>query len=283
MNWQWMASLTFGVAAGALVEAAQPAPTGRRVSVKSGYLAAPLGQFRQVALTAELAGGQGTGVLRLDPNTCTLDDFGDPAGCTRIAVARTPVQLTRLRAADPHGLGRQLWAVSGAPLSGSLTLVLAGTTGGPHRLIHTTPNGGKLVVPMEASASGPTPGPAPAPGPSPGPGPMPPPSAKKCFPLPRRVDGVEARVTMRPGPAAGAYVLTLVGKKPHQNTTVELKPVKYVRPPEYWLIEVEECRAGDVVLPAVAPYRIERTLSTMGTRGVELRFANGETVRLPRP
>jgi hypothetical protein len=264
-----------------LVEAAQPTPTSRRIAVKSGYLAAPIGQFRQVMLTAELAGGQGSGVLRLDPNTCSLDDFGDPGNCTRIATAKSQVQLTRLRVVDPQGLNRQLWEVSGAPISGTLTLVLSATSVGPHRLIHTAPSGGKLVVPLEASALGPGPNPGPAPT-HPGPAPKPPPAAKKCSPLARRVDGVEARATMRPGPNAGAYILTLVGKKPHQNTTVELKPVKYVRAPEYWLIEVEECRQGDVLLPAVAPYRIEKTLATMGTRGIELRFANGEIVRLAR-
>jgi hypothetical protein len=288
MKLQWMASVAFGMIAVTAVEAAQPVQGARRISLRSGYLAAPLGQFRQFTLTAELAGGQGSGVLTLDPNTCTLDEFGDPAGCTRMAVTKAQVQLTRLRIADPRGQNRQLWTVSGSPLSGTLTLAAPASSTGPHRLIHTT-SSGKLVVPLEAVAfapgpgPGPNPGPGPGPMPSPGPKPMPPRGPQKCSPLARRVDGVEARVAMRPGPVAGSYVLTLTGKKPHQNTTVELKPVTYIRAPEYWLIDVQECREGDILLPAVSPYRTEKTLTAMGSRGIELRFANGEIVRLPRP
>jgi hypothetical protein len=282
MNGQWMASMAIGVFGGVLPDAAQPTPAGRRVSVESGYLAAPLGQFRQITLTAELANGQGNGVLTLDPNTCTLDDFGDPAGCTRIAVARVPVQLNRLGRADPHGLNRQLWTVSGAPLSGSLTLVLQASPVGPHRLIHTTQSG-KLVVPLAAAASRPTPGPTPVPTPRPGPTPMPPQGAEKCSALPRRVDGIEAKAAIRQGSTPGSFVLTLTGKKPHQNTTIELKPVTYIRAPEYWHIDVQECRRGDVLLPAVASYRIEKSLTAMGTRGIDLRFASGEIIRLQRP
>lgn len=282
MNLQWMALAAFSVTGVALAEAAQTVQPARRISVRSGYLAAPLGQFRQITLTAELTGAQGSGVLTLDPNTCTLDDFGDPAGCTRLAMTKAQVHLTRLRISDPRGQNRQLWTVSGSPLSGTLTLAVPTSSTGPHRLIHTT-SSGKLVVPLEAVAFAPGPGPGPGPTPSPGPKPVPPRGPQKCTPLARRVDGVEARVAMRPGPAPGSYVLTLTGKKPHQNTTVELKPVTYIRAPEYWLIEVQECREGDILLPAVSPYRTEKTLTAMGSRGIELRFANGEIVRLPRP
>lgn len=61
--------------------------------------------------------------LTLDPNACSLNEFGDRAGCTKMGVAQLSVTIDRLRTADPTGGDRRLYQVQGAELADGVHLI----------------------------------------------------------------------------------------------------------------------------------------------------------------
>ena len=64
--------------------------------------------------------------------------------------------------------------------------------------------------------------------------------------------------------------LLVSGQKPWANIEVTLRPLTYVRTPEYWGIEV----IGSMPMigqPAIVPYAVQLELgSTVGTMGIEV-------------
>src|ERR671912_2091684 len=74
----------------------------------------------------------------------------------------------------------------------------------------------------------------------------------------RRIDF--ERVEVRPGVAAGTYILVVSGTAPYANMRVELVPLVYVRRPKYWGIEVVGSLPGGIGLPAEAPYTVSLPL-----------------------
>jgi len=106
----------------------------------------------------------------------------------------------------------------------------------------------------------------------------------KCSKLERTVDGTRATAMIRPGFLDDTFFLLLDGKKPHGNTWVELKPVTYVQQPEYWQIDVVECRNAVVATAVISPYGFDpqEISKFMGKKGVELHWANGEILRLEK-
>ena len=65
-------------------------------------------------------------------------------------------------------------------------------------------------------------------------------------------------------------VLSVSGTKPYLNMEVSLRPLTYIRQPEYWGIEVVGCLPG-FGLPALAPYTVSiRLAGFMGTAGIEV-------------
>jgi putative hemolysin len=67
-----------------------------------------------------------TGTLHLDGNTCTLSDFGSKEICTLIAFPELEVDVDRLRLADPSGLARRIYRVSGGGLPRALRMIVQG-------------------------------------------------------------------------------------------------------------------------------------------------------------
>lgn len=66
-------------------------------------------------------------------------------------------------------------------------------------------------------------------------------------------------------------VLVVSGTKPFLNMEVTLRPVDFIRQPEYWTIEVIGRLPGGIGLPALAPYTAALRLEgTIGTKGVEV-------------
>jgi hypothetical protein len=65
------------------------------------------------------------GRLMLDPNTCSLNAFGDREACTRIAVRSVDVEVVRQRLGDPKQLGRRVYEVRGEGLAGGLVLIMS--------------------------------------------------------------------------------------------------------------------------------------------------------------
>ena len=85
----------------------------------------------------------------------------------------------------------------------------------------------------------------------------------------RVIDFDSARViTLRTQPPR--HVLVVSGEKPYFNMEVSLSPLRYIRQPEYWGIEVVG-RLPEIGLPAVAPYVVHHDLNgIIGTRGIEV-------------
>jgi hypothetical protein len=67
-----------------------------------------------------------TGTLVLDPNTCSLNAFGDPQICTLIAVRGIEVVVRRLAITDPSNLMRRYYEVTGEGLPQGMALIVRG-------------------------------------------------------------------------------------------------------------------------------------------------------------
>jgi hypothetical protein len=66
------------------------------------------------------------------------------------------------------------------------------------------------------------------------------------------------------------HILVVSGTKPYRNLDISLRPLTYIRQPEYWGIEVVGCLPG-FGLPALAPYTVSTQLAGfMGTEGIEV-------------
>lgn len=66
-------------------------------------------------------------------------------------------------------------------------------------------------------------------------------------------------------------VLVVSGTKPYLNMDVTLRPVDFIRQPEYWTIEVIGRLPGGIGLPALAPYTATLRLEgRIGTQGIEV-------------
>jgi hypothetical protein len=63
-----------------------------------------------IALELEDAGpGEMRGTVRRDPNTCSLDLWGDPRGCTKMGFPSRAVTAVMMRTLDPQGHRRVHW------------------------------------------------------------------------------------------------------------------------------------------------------------------------------
>ncbi|MEA2137270.1 MAG: hypothetical protein QOG56_420 [Solirubrobacteraceae bacterium] len=67
------------------------------------------------------------------------------------------------------------------------------------------------------------------------------------------------------------FVLVVSGTKPFLNMEVTLRPVDFIRQPEYWTIDVIGRLPDGIGLPALAPYTAALRLGAkIGTKGVEV-------------
>lgn len=111
-------------------------PEVREIDLRTAYLDAPIGRARQITIVGTLAGpDRGRGELILDPNTCRLDEYGDPADCTRIAPARIPVRFQLLKPADPQREQPLLYRIAGDGLPHEFFLVVPLGEKGAYRLV----------------------------------------------------------------------------------------------------------------------------------------------------
>jgi heat shock protein HslJ len=70
---------------------------------------------------------------------------------------------------------------------------------------------------------------------------------------------------------AGGRVLTVTGTQPLQNLTVKLVALTYVQQPDFYGIDVQGCRAGEIGLPPAVPYTVNFYFKgTEGKRGIEV-------------
>jgi pyrimidine deaminase RibD-like protein len=156
MKRHYFETWTVGLAAAMIVfvsnsqadDEAEKAQLSRKIAAQSVYLHDTLEGAHQLGLNAVLTGTSGKGSLTLDPNTCSLDDFGDPQICTKIAVRSVPVELKQVKLADPTGAGRRLYEVAGEGLENELLLVVPAKLGAM-RVISQDASGAKHVVTLE--------------------------------------------------------------------------------------------------------------------------------------
>lgn len=121
---------------------------GASVELTTTYLQQPIGRARQVRIKAEL---EGSGKLFLDPNTCTLNEFGDRTICTRIAVQTVDIVVTQLRLADPTGKQRQIFEITApdSQLKEQLFLVVPRQQNQPCRLIVVAEESKRRTITLE--------------------------------------------------------------------------------------------------------------------------------------
>ncbi|MCA9660448.1 MAG: hypothetical protein KC486_19040 [Myxococcales bacterium] len=63
----------------------------------------------RVQLTASHPKGDLQGTIFFDQNICTLNEWGDPAGCTKMAIHPRDASAVRIHVEDPHDHRRRLW------------------------------------------------------------------------------------------------------------------------------------------------------------------------------
>jgi hypothetical protein len=100
-----------------------------RVALRTVYLQKPIKEFHQIKLEGDL---KGKGRLSLDPNTCTVTEFGETSGCTRIAITNRDVTFKLVRTEG----GRRLFSIEGADLGNPLYLVAPASNRGSFRLVY---------------------------------------------------------------------------------------------------------------------------------------------------
>ncbi|ADJ27134.1 hypothetical protein [Nitrosococcus watsonii] len=226
--------------------------------IQTPYLVNPIEDFHQITLDLDFGGGAGR--IICDPNACSIGPFGDRQICTMMAPESADITLIPLRIADPTGRGRQLYSIAGDPLRNELNLVSPPGDTGDFRLIYIQRNGQRRVVSTEPVFN-----------PIPGHGD----DDLVCSPLARKFDDTIAQADLRPGFVSNTWILTVAGKKPNLNTIVKIRPLIYIRQPEYWGFDILDCRRGDIVLPNVAPYTESLDVTSyLGTCGVEVFWAD---------
>lgn len=131
------------------------------VRLRSTYQHTPLNfnmkgtSIRQLTINGELKDGRIVS-LSLDPNTCTLNQFGDPSICTLIAPVLLKVKLTQLRVADRAKPPRKLFRVESARFGKGLNVYLVVPKGDVgYRLVLDRPaTKSRVVVALEKRKAG---------------------------------------------------------------------------------------------------------------------------------
>ncbi|MCW2309470.1 hypothetical protein [Rhodobium gokarnense] len=78
-----------------------------------------------------------------------------------------------------------------------------------------------------------------------------------------------------PGDVPGTWFLMVSGVMPCKNMVIQLRPMVYVQPPDYWAIEVVGCvEDGCLEMPVTYAIWIDVT-DYRGTDGIEVVGANG--------
>ena len=84
----------------------------RKLDLVSRYMNQPVLRAHTIGLElAESRPGTLEGAVRLDPNHCGLDLWGDPGACTKMAIFTRGAVATRMRTLDPLGHQRVHYAM----------------------------------------------------------------------------------------------------------------------------------------------------------------------------
>lgn len=124
--------------------------SGSELQLVSMYLQPTTGRTHGIVLRLGAADPHGVrkGTLTYDPNTCSLDLWGDRAGCTKMAGLPIDVEVQAVRLADPAGHGRTLHQVTSADIpTGQLNLIEY-PAAGLWSLVQVHEGKGTSVVPL---------------------------------------------------------------------------------------------------------------------------------------
>lgn len=126
----------------------QPA-SDSTLDLASLYQGSPAGRAHSITLrlSAESSGNR-EGTLSLDPNICTVDEWGDRAGCTKMAVRQLQVTTTRMRTLDPSGRRRVLHQVHCEGFTDEKANLIEHASAGLWTLVYAVEGDGHWVVPL---------------------------------------------------------------------------------------------------------------------------------------
>lgn len=126
-----------------------------KVSVVTPYLVDGIAKIHRVSIVGIVDAEGGNGGVRLDPNTCQLNAFGDATVCTLIADRGQRVKFVPVEAKDLTERGRRLFEIVGnEPFDkrlGDVTLflVVRSKEDDPYRLVVKTGEAVTRVVNLE--------------------------------------------------------------------------------------------------------------------------------------
>ena len=84
----------------------------RKLELASMYLSQRVLGGHWIALSLKPTGhGHMSGKVQIDPNSCSLNMWGDRQVCTRIAISAHDVEATLMRTLDPQGHHRVHWTL----------------------------------------------------------------------------------------------------------------------------------------------------------------------------
>lgn len=106
---------------------------GEHISYQTVYMHQPIEGYHRIAIVGQL---DGDGTLILNPNKCSVNEFGDPTVCTRIAETSVPIKIKDSNKPDPANLGRKLYALEKTGLPNPLFLMKNADPSRPARLIY---------------------------------------------------------------------------------------------------------------------------------------------------
>lgn len=87
-------------------------PGKQKLELVSMYLHQPVLGAHGIALELEASSPDRLeGKVRLDPNVCAVDLWGDRGACTKIAFQEVEVEATKRDTEDPQGLRRVHWTL----------------------------------------------------------------------------------------------------------------------------------------------------------------------------
>ena len=126
----------------------QPAPDDT-LDLASLYMGSPAGRAHSMTLRLSASsGGSRKGTLTFDPNICTINEWGDRIGCTKIALRHSQVKTVAMRTLDPTGHRRVLHEVHGEDFAKEEVNLIEHAAAGLWTLVYTVEGEGHWVIPL---------------------------------------------------------------------------------------------------------------------------------------
>lgn len=222
-------------------DTAAAAPGDRKFALETCYLHQALEGAHRIRIVGSLdEQGTGKGKLTLDPNTCMLDLFGDPTGCTLIGFKDIDISLKRVKPAA--AAARSVYVINGSPLANQLYLVFSYEPKHASRLVSEGRDGVQRVVTLEnlAAAGG-------------GGGAV---GSTAANGLEAKADPPLGIGTFHALQVPGMVVVVAQGTNPTSGFKTYLQQSLIdVFPPQFILIN-EPPKPGDIVNPVITPFLV---------------------------